>query len=140
MGLFDMVMIKDNHISAAGGIPQAIDAAIKYLSEKGLKGKVKIEVETSTLEEVKTAMKCGEDKIHRIMRDNMVKFDKEKGTVDTSLLKDALQLIQGKYETEASGNINIHSVAEVAKTNVQFVSTGSVTHSVTALDISLKFE
>eukprot|EP01084_Bolivina_argentea_P256290 431439_1 len=140
MGLYDMIMIKDNHIEASGGIKEAIDNANKYLIENNLKKIVKIEIETSTLNEVKEVMKYGDNgNVDRIMLDNMVKMDKDKNIVDTSMLEDALKLIDGKFETEASGNISLFSIKEVAKTNVDFASTGSITHSVTALDISVKF-
>lgn len=141
MGLYDMIMIKDNHIEASGGIKQAIDNANNYLIQNNLKKLVKIEIETSTLDEVKEVLKYGADgKVDRVMLDNMVKMDIENNKVDTSMLEDALKLIDGKFETEASGNITLFSIGEVAKTNVDFCSTGSITHSVTALDISLKFK
>lgn len=141
MGLYDMVMIKDNHIEASGGIKEAIENANRYLKEQNLKKSVRIEIETSTLDEVKEVLKYGSNgMVDRIMLDNMVKMDMDKQTVDTSMLVEALALIKGKFETEASGNITLFSVQEVAKTNVDFVSTGAITHSVTALDISMKFK
>merc|ERR1719378_1814918 len=134
-------MIKDNHIEASGGIKEAIANANAYLKQQGLKDSVKIEIETSSLEEVKEVMKYGGNGlVDRIMLDNFVTMDQEKQTVDTSKLKEALAVIEGKFETEASGNITLFSVQEVAKTNVDFVSTGAITHSVTALDISMKFK
>ena len=141
MGLYDMIMIKDNHIEASGGIKQAIDNANKYLIDNKLKNEVKIEIETSTLDQVRQVLKYGIDnKVNRIMLDNMVKMDIENNKIDTSMLQDALKIINGKFETEASGNITLFSIGEVAKTNVDYCSTGSITHSVTALDISLKFK
>merc|ERR1719499_691776 len=125
-GLYDMMMIKDNHIACAGGPREAIDRARRYISENNLK--VQIEIEAETLEQVQEILDIGG--VDRIMLDNMVKF--QEGEVDTSLLQSALELINGRVKTEASGNITLATVAEVAKTNVDFVSCGSLTHSVTA--------
>lgn len=136
-GLYDMVMIKDNHIVASGGIENAINKVVEFLKNKNYKN-VKIEIETSNLDEVKQVLKYGKNKVHRIMLDNFVKFDNNK--VDTSLLSEALKLVNNQFETECSGNININSIDQVSQTNVDYCSTGSVTHSVTALDISLKFK
>ena len=140
MGLYDMVMIKDNHHAAAGGIPEAIRAAEAYMHDKGIIRPM--EVETRTLEEVKTVLEVmdsaeGSSMVTRIMLDNMVTRG-EGDSVDVSMLEEALKLIgDRKVETEASGNVTLATVREIAKTGVQFISTGSVTHSVTALDISL---
>lgn len=146
MGLYDMVMIKDNHHAAAGGIPEAILAAEAYMRDKGISRPM--EVETRTLEEVKTVLDVvertrGASMVTRIMLDNMVtREDLEDGrvTVDTSMLEEALAMIRERgvsVETEASGNVTLATVGEISKTGVQFISTGSITHSVTALDISL---
>jgi len=131
-GLHDMVMIKDNHIVAAGGPDVAIQKARKYLKENAIEAQVMIEAET--MEQVQTILNIGG--VDRIMLDNMVTV--ENGKTNTSLLESALELIDGQVQTEASGNITLQTVADVAKTGVDFVSTGSITHSVIALDISLK--
>lgn len=133
-GLHDMVMIKDNHITAAGGITRAVTLTKQYLASKKM-GHLKIEVETRTLDEVYEVMTLT-DKIDRVMLDNMVSV--KNGVIDTSMLQKALFIVQGKLETEASGNVTLDTVGTIAKTGVDFISTGAVTHSVIALDISLK--
>eukprot|EP00879_Flechtneria_rotunda_P010247 GHRR01010713.1.p1 GENE.GHRR01010713.1~~GHRR01010713.1.p1 ORF type:complete len:316 (+),score=102.09 GHRR01010713.1:94-1041(+) len=142
MGLFDMMMIKDNHIAVAGGIPQAIAAAEAYIQEQQLSG-VCIEVETTNLAEVQQVLSvvaAGQaPHVTRIMLDNMTKLDPSSpGGVDVSLLKQAVALIAGKVETEASGNVTVQTVAKIASSGVDFISVGALTHSVKALDISLK--
>lgn len=122
-GLYDMVLIKDNHIDAAGGIDKAIEQCIAYLKTNQLS--LKIEVETRNIEEVKTALQYG---IHRIMLDNF--------SVDET--KKAIQLIDGKVETEASGGINETNIRDYALTGVDFISIGSLTHHIRSLDLSLK--
>jgi nicotinate-nucleotide pyrophosphorylase (carboxylating) len=122
MGLYDMVMIKDNHISVAGGITQAIEAIRPAISDN-----VKIEVETTSLDEVKEALRAGAD---IIMLDNM----------DIETMKMAVCIINGKAKVEASGNMNLERVREVASTGVDYISIGALTHSVTALDISQKIK
>ena len=126
MGLFDMVMLKDNHIDFCGGIAKAIGAANAYLAEKNLP--LKIEVETRNLDEVRQVLDCGG--VHRIMLDNFTPV----------LLSEAIQLIGEKYETEASGGIHLGNVRDYALTGVDFISVGALTHSVAALDLSLKAE
>ncbi|MFZ5946813.1 MAG: carboxylating nicotinate-nucleotide diphosphorylase [Stygiobacter sp.] len=121
-GLYDMVLIKDNHIKAAGSITKAVT-----LVKSKLKNKIKIEVETTSLEEVKEALA---NKIDIIMLDNM--------SIDT--MKEAIKLINGKVKTEASGNITLENIREIALTGVDFISVGALTHSVKALDISMKIE
>ncbi|GJM29445.1 MAG: nicotinate-nucleotide diphosphorylase (carboxylating) [Cyclobacteriaceae bacterium] len=123
-GLYDMIMLKDNHIDYAGGIRAAITTTLKYLDQKNLD--LKIEVETRTLEEVQEVLDTGG--IHRIMLDNM----------EVSTLRQAVELIRGRYQTEASGGITEETIAQVASTGVDFISVGALTHSVTSLDISLK--
>ncbi len=123
-GLYDMMMIKDNHIDFAGGIKQAIEKANTYQKENGLS--LKIEVEARDLTEVKAILRVGN--IHRIMLDN---FSFE----DT---RTAVQLIDGAYETEASGNINLKSIRQHAECGVDYISVGALTHSVSSLDLSLK--
>lgn len=120
MGLFDMVMIKDNHIDAAGGITEAVQKV-----RNKWKNRFKIEVETRNLQEVKEALKCSVD---RIMLDNM----------DCTTMKSAVEIISGKAEVEASGNMTLERIMEVAETGVDFISVGELTHSVKAFDFSLR--
>lgn len=141
VGLYDMMMIKDNHIAAAGGIPAAVHAAQAYLQQHSLQG-LPVELETRTLEEVNQALACLRDIpdccVTRVMLDNMARKDTQaEGGVDVTLLKEAVGLLQGKVETEASGNVTLASVHAIAATGVDYVSCGALTHSVTALDISL---
>lgn len=124
MGLYDMMMIKDNHVDFAGGIRQAVEAALSYQQEHGLK--LPIEVETRSLDEVRQVMEVG--KVDRIMLDNM----------SPELMKEAVELIGGKYETEASGGITETNIRAKAEAGVDFISIGALTHSVRSLDISLK--
>ncbi len=119
IGLYDMVMLKDNHIKIAGGVPAAT-AAVK----KNLPLSVRMEVETTTLEEVKQALEGGAD---IIMLDNM----------SNEMMAEAVKMIAGRAKTEASGNMNIARLKEVAATGVDYISVGALTHSVTALDISM---
>ncbi|MGZ4034310.1 MAG: carboxylating nicotinate-nucleotide diphosphorylase [Bacteroidia bacterium] len=124
IGLYDMVLIKDNHIDYAGGIKQAIDAANDYLKSK--KKKLKIEIETRDLDEVKQVLTVGN--VDRIMLDNFSIPD----------LKKAIKLIDGKYETEASGGITEKTIGSYAKCGVDFISVGALTHHIKSLDLSLK--
>jgi len=138
LDLAKMVMIKDNHVDAAGGVELAIDHVKSYCRDLGIN--VPIEIETRSLEEVDRVLKHGG--VDRIMLDNFVTVDQD-GRVSTSLVKEALELAK-RYgpklpSFEVSGNITHRTVGEVAKTNVDFVSCGALTHSVVALDISLKF-
>ncbi|XP_010502110.1 PREDICTED: nicotinate-nucleotide pyrophosphorylase [carboxylating], chloroplastic [Camelina sativa] len=140
MGLFDMVMIKDNHISAAGGIVNAIKSVDEYLKQKNLE--MDVEVETRTLEEVKEVLGyvCGsKTRLTRIMLDNMV-VPLDNGDIDVTMLKDAVELINGRFETEASGNVTLETVHKIGQSGVTFISSGALTHSVKALDISLKID
>ncbi|MCQ2269815.1 MAG: carboxylating nicotinate-nucleotide diphosphorylase [Bacteroidales bacterium] len=123
-GLFDMVMLKDNHIDFAGGIEKAIDKTRQYLKDNKLN--LKIEIETRSLEEVKRVMEHGG--VDRIMLDNFT----------PDLIVEALKLIDGKYETEASGNITIDNLRQYAETGVDFISVGALTHHIASLDLSLK--
>ena len=122
-GLYDMIMLKDNHIDYNGSITNAVKMAKDYL--KANKKKLKIEVETRNLQEVEEALKSGVD---RIMLDNM--------NVDD--MKKAVKLINGKCETEASGGITRDMLKEVAATGVDFISAGALTHSAENMDLSLK--
>ncbi|GKV42906.1 hypothetical protein SLEP1_g50265 [Rubroshorea leprosula] len=140
LGLFDMVMIKDNHISIAGGITNALRSVDKYLEQENLQ--MEVEVETRTLEEVKEALQYASQtktSLTRIMLDNMV-VPLPNGDVDVSMLKEAVDLIRGKFETEASGNVTIETVHKIGQTGVTYISSGALTHSVKALDISLKID
>ena len=125
IGLFDMFLIKDNHIEIAGSITNAVKACKKFQQKKN--SNFKIEVETKNLDEVKEALACNVD---IIMLDNF----------NTEMMKKAVILINGKCLVEASGNINLNNVKEVAETGVDFISVGALTHSVKALDISLEVE
>lgn len=122
-GLYDMVLIKDNHIDAAGGIDKAIEKCRQYLKRNNLN--LKIEVETRTLEDVKIALECQPD---RIMFDN---FSVEN-------VRKAVELVNGEIETEASGGINEHNLRAYAQTGVDLISIGALTHQINSLDLSLK--
>jgi nicotinate-nucleotide pyrophosphorylase (carboxylating) len=124
MGLYDMIMLKDNHIDFAGGIRPAIEAARKYLAESGRS--MKIEIETRNLDEVGEVLGTGGVDI--IMLDNMTIREME----------DSVRIIGGKYLTEASGNITEENIEKIAATGVNFISSGAITHSVKSLDMSLK--
>lgn len=122
--LYDMIMLKDNHVDFAGGIPQAIQRTQAYLEKLGKP--LKIEIETRNLDEVKEVLATGGVDI--IMLDNM----------SPELMREAVKLIGGKYETEASGNINEQTIKAVAESGVDAISVGALTHSVKSMDISLK--
>lgn len=124
MGLYDMMMIKDNHVDFAGGIPQAIAAARSYQSDRGLN--LPIEIETRNIAEVQQVLETGG--IQRIMLDNFTPGN----------MREAVILINNKYETEASGGITLATARAYAETGVNFISVGALTHSVTCLDLSLK--
>lgn len=137
IGLYDMILIKDNHIDYAGGIKQAIDASKKYLKNREKKSRgftrdgeacspLKIEVEARNLNEVNEILSIGG--INRIMLDNFPISD----------LKKAVKLINGKYETEASGGITEKNISSYAKCGVDFISVGALTHHIKSLDLSLK--
>ena len=123
-GLYDMIMLKDNHIDYAGGITKAIDKAKKYLIEKNLN--LKIEVEARDLNEVKEIMTT--KGVHRIMLDNFTPKDTIK----------AVKLINGKFETESSGGITSSTIRTYAECGVDFISVGALTHSIYNMDLSLK--
>ena len=124
IGLYDMMMIKDNHIDYAGGIREAIEAAQNYQRTKGKS--LKIEVEARNIDEVQQILAVGG--VHRIMLDN---FD-----YDTT--REAVALIDGRAETESSGGITLETIREYAECGVDFISVGALTHSVKSLDLSLK--
>lgn len=123
-GLFDMILIKDNHIDFAGGIEKAIDAVHAYLQEKGKK--LPIEIEVRNFDELNRVMKHGG--VNRVMLDNFTPED----------LRKALKVVDGKYETEASGGITEQTLPLYAATGVDFISVGALTHHIAALDLSLK--
>ncbi|MFN8291293.1 MAG: carboxylating nicotinate-nucleotide diphosphorylase [Chitinophagaceae bacterium] len=125
-GLFDMIMLKDNHIDYCGGIEQAIEKSWNYVQTK--KPGLKIEVETRSIEDVKKVIASGKGKVFRIMLDN---FRPE-------AIKEALTLIDGRFETEASGGINLENIEDFAKTGVDYVSVGALIHQAKSLDLSLK--
>ena len=125
-GLYDMIILKDNHIDFCGGIEKAINKAYDYVQE--VKPGLKIEVETRTIEDVKKVMETG--KVNRIMLDN---FSPEK-------IKEALKIINGQFETEASGGITLENIESYAATGVDFVSSGAIIHQAISLDLSLKAE
>ena len=122
-GLYDMIMLKDNHIDYNGSITNAVKMAKDYVKKNKLK--LKIEVETRNLDEVEEAVKSGAD---RIMFDNM----------DVETMTKAVKLVNGKSETEASGGITRDVLNSVAKTGVNFISAGAITHSSSNIDLSLK--
>ncbi len=124
MGLYDMIMIKDNHVDFCGGISKAIEAANRYIKSNSLD--IAIEIETRSMDEVAQVLEIGN--VHRIMLDN---FTPER-------LKEAVELIDGRFETEASGGINLSSIRSYAETGVQFISSGALTHSAVSMDMSLK--
>lgn len=123
-GLYDMIMLKDNHVDYAGGITAAITATKNYLKENNLE--LPIEVETRSIVEVEEALTAGG--IQRIMLDNM----------SPELMQQAVKLIDGRCETEASGGITEETIRQVAECGVGFISVGALTHSHKSLDISLK--
>ena len=123
-GLYDMIMLKDNHIDYCGGIERAINKAYEYVQT--IKSDLKIEVETRNLEDVKKVMAVG--KVDRIMLDNFT----------PALIEEAIKIIAGQYETEASGGINLSNIETYAATGVDFISSGAVIHQARSLDLSLK--
>ena len=124
IGLFDMILLKDNHIDFAGGIANAINRCHEYLKEKGLD--LKIEIEVRNFDELRQAMECGG--INRIMLDNF--------SVENT--KKAVEMVGGKYETESSGGITFDTIRDYAECGVDFISVGALTHSVKGLDMSFK--
>jgi len=125
-GLYDMIMLKDNHIDYAGGIEKAIERAYEYVRSK--KPGLRIEVETRSLEDVQKVIANGKGKVFRIMLDN---FTPEQ-------ISEAVLLIKGDFETEASGGINLDNIKQYAKTGVDYVSVGALIHQAQSLDLSLK--
>jgi nicotinate-nucleotide pyrophosphorylase (carboxylating) len=125
IGLYDMFLIKDNHIAVAGSVTKAIQACKGFKAQKNIAAK--IEVETTNLDEVKEALNSEPD---FIMLDNF-KVDE---------MKKAVKIINGRCLIEASGGIDLNTIREIAETGVDFISVGALTHSVKALDISLEIK
>ncbi len=126
--LYDMIMLKDNHIDYCGGIEEAIKKAHHYVVET--KPGLKIEVETRSLEDVRTVVRTGAGKVFRIMLDNF----------SPSMISEALSIINNKFETEASGGINLDNIEKYAQTGVDYISVGALIHQAQSLDLSLKAE
>jgi nicotinate-nucleotide pyrophosphorylase (carboxylating) len=126
MGLYDMIMLKDNHIDYCGGIVKAVDLAYAYVLDHG--NNLRIEVETRNLQDVRDAISTG--KVDRIMLDNF----------SPSHLAEAIQLIGQTAETEASGGINLDSICEYASSGVDYISVGALIHQAQSIDLSLKAE
>ena len=124
IGLFDMILLKDNHVDFAGGISNAINRCHEYLKNNGLD--LKIEIEVRNFEELKEAIDCGG--IDRIMLDNFTPADTKK----------AVDIIAGRYETESSGGITFDTLRDYAECGVDYISVGALTHSVKGLDMSFK--
>ena len=124
MGLYDMIMIKDNHVDFAGGIERAITSTIDYLARN--QKQLKIEIEVRNFDELSRVMEFGH--VDRIMLDNFCPSDLEK----------AVRMIDGRFETEASGGITLEKLPEFAATGVDFISVGALTHHIKSLDMSLK--
>ena len=124
IGLYDMIMLKDNHIDYAGGIENAVAKAHKYLNDTGRN--LKIEVETRNLDDVREVLRIGG--VDRIMLDNF----------DIPTTREAVKIIDGKVETESSGGITLSNIRQYAECGVDFVSIGALTHQIKSLDLSLK--
>ncbi len=125
-GLYDMIMLKDNHIDFCGGLEIAIERAYDYVQTS--KPELKIEVEVRTIEDIKKIVEMGKEKVFRIMLDNFT----------PSQIAEALKIINGEFETEASGGINLDNIEEYAETGVDYVSVGGLIHQARSLDLSLK--
>src|SRR5690554_1562925 len=123
-GLYDMILIKDNHVDFAGGIRQALDASNRYRQQ--LPDKIQIEIEVRSLNELREALEHGG--LDRILLDNF----------DIPTLKEAVALVDGRFVTEASGGITFDNALDYASCGVDFISMGALTHSVKSMDISLK--
>ena len=123
-GLYDMIMLKDNHIDYCGGIEKAIQKTNDYLKKNKLT--LKIEVETRSIEDVRKVMRTGN--VHRIMLDNFT----------PSAIEEALKIIDGKYETEASGGITLENIESYAATGIDYISSGAIIHQAKSLDLSLE--
>jgi nicotinate-nucleotide pyrophosphorylase (carboxylating) len=132
-GLYDMILVKDNHIEAAGGVREAVEAAKRYRQQHA--PALAIEVEARTLEEVEAVLRAGG--ADWVLLDNMVRLHDD-GFVETAPLREAVALVGGRLKTEASGNVTEATVSAIASTGVDAISAGALTHSVRALDLSMK--
>ncbi len=126
VGLYDWIMIKDNHIDACGGIQEAINRVAQYQKDNGLN--LNVTVEVRNLVELYKVLEVAEGKVTRIMLDNF----------EIPLLKEAVAIVGGRFETEASGGVNINTVRAIGKTGVNYISVGALTHSAVSRDLSLK--
>ena len=133
VGLYDRILIKDNHVDATGGVRQALGAARAWRTQHA--PDIEIELEVRTLAEIRDAL--AEGGAHYLLLDNMARR-RDDGTLDTSLLAEAVALVGGAVLTEASGNVTLDTVRQIAETGVDFISSGALTHSVRAFDLSLK--
>ncbi|HEY1871101.1 MAG TPA: carboxylating nicotinate-nucleotide diphosphorylase [Chitinophagaceae bacterium] len=125
-GLYDMILLKDNHIDYCGSLEKAVERASDYVQK--VKPGLKIEVETRSLDDVKKIINVGTEKVFRVMLDNFT----------PAQIVEALKMINGSFETEASGGINLDNIEEYAKTGVDFISVGGLIHQAKSLDLSLK--
>ncbi|HEX7069670.1 MAG TPA: carboxylating nicotinate-nucleotide diphosphorylase [Rhodothermales bacterium] len=130
IGLFDMILIKENHITAAGSVEEALHAARMWVDRNR---PVRIEIEARTLDEVRQVLEVGVAEL--VLLDNMAR--RTPAGLDTSMLSEAVRLVSGRIQTEASGNVSLDTVHAIAATGVDFISAGELTHSVKALDVSL---
>jgi nicotinate-nucleotide pyrophosphorylase (carboxylating) len=125
-GLYDMIMLKDNHIDYCGGIEKAIETSYNYVQQNHLN--IKIEIETRSIDDVKKVCEFGIGKVDRIMLDNF----------EPAQIVEALQIINNQFETEASGGINLKNIESYAATGVNFISVGALIHQAKSVDLSLK--
>ena len=125
-GLFDMIMLKDNHIDYSGGLEEAINRVYNYVQQ--YRPDLKIEVETRSIDDVKKIVQTGKGKVFRIMLDNF----------NPQQITEALKIIDGEFETEASGGISLENIQQYAETGVDYVSVGGLIHQAKSLDLSLK--
>ena len=139
IGLFDMVLVKDNHIAATGGVRPALEAVTRHLAETGRD--VPVEIETRSLDEIDAVLdaQTSGSRVDRVLLDNFARRGPD-GAVDVAPLREAVARVAGRVQTEASGNVTLDTIGAIGATGVDFVSTGALTHSVRALDISLKID
>lgn len=123
-GLYDMILLKDNHVDFAGGIKEAIASTHRYLYAKNLK--LKVEIETRSIDEIKQVLEVGG--VDRIMLDNF----------SVEMMKEGVALINGRFETEASGGITLETLRSYAETGVDYISSGALTHSIKSIDLSMR--
>ena len=136
VGLYDMVLVKDNHVAAAGGVREAIEAVGRHVEAHGLD--VPVEVEARTLDEVDAVLAAVDAgaRVDRVLLDNMARRTDD--GLDVTVLEEAVRRVGGRVQTEASGNVTLQTVGRIGRTGVDFISSGALTHSVRALDVSLK--